>query len=558
MISNLLNNHNLIKENFNSEELGMKRYLFILCSFVFVSTISIYTQNAIENGNFETGDTQGWDIQFSNWGSGDKLATVSVFAADDNTPNTTQKLSLFNGTGQSIQFTLRQEVLLSPGEYVSSLSYEGGESGNNIRATLSVNNSEESFGRLSGWKFWKTAVLNDILITQRTSVLIEISGTLDEGVWLSLDDIELIEKSQYIAKDFSNTKPAVSTFGMVDLSTNTIIDTANFNNSYFFSDFKYWDAEVNFGVESTSFGALLALSVDGSGSKYNVSLRDTHAWVRIEDVAKITLGDFTTNGTYGLTEIIDVYDLGILQYKVFPTWSGINVLHGDELGNVQLDLYLGHITLGLSWLKPYTLSSASPQLNIGTRVVGKVHENITVNLTAVYDDSDTKTDKNSNIRIGTFASFDKIFDYYSVLFGYTVNMVEETNQTSFEHGVDLRAEAYLPFISLATQNNVSYYGAKELVLYNEIKAEYPFYEKLLGSLSLQSTYYSNGLDATKNVYNFNAYLDIDYKVSNWATLTTGVYLFGVGNTSGLYDVFGQGIRTDGIVIGIPLKILVEF
>lgn len=350
---------------------------------------------------------------------------------------------------------------------------------------------------------------------------------------------------------------ALDMSGGIELNTNILLDTGDMDKSVYFTDPKYWDAEVNFGVQSNLFGAYLAISSDRTGTQDGITLRDTNVWVKLGSLSKITIGDFTTSAANWFIDFIDVYDLGILQYKVYSAWRGIEVLKSDELGNLVVDFYLGPVTLELSWLKPYLPSASKPTLNYGGRVFGNVAGFVDISLTAVYKDTDTNKPDTENTIIGTSLGFRNLIpNTLDLLVGYTANIRTFSGDIVFDHGIDLRAAMYFGDIVFGTHNNLSLYGIKQMVVYNEVKSSMFLTDALATSLAVASRYYFDGVVPENSVYNLDIYLDFDYNIGSSAVISTGVYIFGIANKSN-YETGIDG-KAKGIVIGIPIGIQVWF
>ncbi|MFI3257718.1 MAG: hypothetical protein R3Y36_05415 [Spirochaetales bacterium] len=524
----------------------MKKVLFMMCMMLLSMTLwGNDVINYVQNGDFELGDAHNWLIEFSETGVGENSPSYGFSQEPDNTPNQTKKISLYNGMSKDIRFSLKQSIPLSAGTYVASFRIEGGPSGENIKGQLSVNGQATSYNILRGWTNWDNVILKEIEITEDSEVVLEISGTLIPKMWISLDDIALIAASDFVESE-TGTSVAAKFGGYVNLTTNILMDTLDFNNSVFFSDPAYWDAEANFSVDAGIYGANLAISADRTGELENISFRDTYAWVRLGSLAKIMIGDFSINSANALTDVIDVYDVGILKYAIYSSWQGIEVLPGDALENFLVDFYIGPVTLQLSMLDSLDLAISQPFLHVGTSVSSAVNELIDVSFTAVYQDTDVQEANFDAVRLGSFINFNKIFGNVYALVGYTTNMRPFSNTFAFDHGIDLRVLLPLSLFNISSHNNISLYGYQEMVLYNEVKASKLFLDKLDTSLSLQSIYYSNGETPGDNVYDFNVLVDIDYAIAPKATLGTGLY------------IYTKIMPTKSFLIGIPLSVEVTF
>lgn len=96
---------------------------------------AIAEAGAVINGDFEqyydeTWNIPGWTVNFSRRGEGDDSCSAALTAKTDNDGNTTQKLSLYNGMSDPVEFSVAQEVPnCIGGEYVVTVLFEGGPDG---------------------------------------------------------------------------------------------------------------------------------------------------------------------------------------------------------------------------------------------------------------------------------------------------------------------------------------------------------------------------------------------------------------------------------------------
>ncbi len=174
----------------------------VVLFFLLACIIAQSSKNFVRNGNFEAENALGWNIQFSEWGDGEEKAAWSLTTNDDNLPNKTQKLNLFNGLKNKVTFTMTQTIRVSPGTYACSLIFEGGSAGLNSNTTLSVDGKSVNLGKVNGWQKWKQVVIKDIKITQPKNVEIKLEGSLLSMFWMDIDDIEFVEQSQFNKRKF--------------------------------------------------------------------------------------------------------------------------------------------------------------------------------------------------------------------------------------------------------------------------------------------------------------------------------------------------------------------
>lgn len=166
---------------------------------------TIVEAGAIINGDFEqyydeTWNIPGWTVDFSQWGEGDDSCSAALTTEPDNDGNTTQKLSLYNGMSDPVEFTVTQAVPnCTGGEYVVTVFFEGGPDGTATGAQLCVNGDAVELGNYLGWKNWKTVASNSFSVNDGDSITIEVRGTMKSKDWLDIDDVKLIPLDEYNA-----------------------------------------------------------------------------------------------------------------------------------------------------------------------------------------------------------------------------------------------------------------------------------------------------------------------------------------------------------------------
>lgn len=172
---------------------------------------------AVVNGDFEQGfdgqgQLRGWTVTFSEWGEGEAAVAYSPSTEEDNTGNTTQKLSLYNGMPKAVDFSVSQTVEgVAAGEYIVSLIFEGGPADAQTGTRLCVNGTTADFGSYSGWKNWKQVVSQRIAVEQNGTVSIEITGRMNSKDWMDLDDVELVPADAFRARSFAPAEPEAVT-----------------------------------------------------------------------------------------------------------------------------------------------------------------------------------------------------------------------------------------------------------------------------------------------------------------------------------------------------------
>lgn len=157
----------------------------------------------LENGDFEEGIDEfggpaAWDVWCSGRGSGNTNMSWAISQENDNTPDTTKKLSLANSPGRKADYSVSQEIYhMKAGTYTAALLFEGESDDMASGSVLSVNGRETGLGSCLGWKKWKQAVLPDVVVEEGGTVRIEIRGTLEPGQWLDLDHVQFVSSAEF-------------------------------------------------------------------------------------------------------------------------------------------------------------------------------------------------------------------------------------------------------------------------------------------------------------------------------------------------------------------------
>lgn len=335
----------------------------------------------------------------------------------------------------------------------------------------------------------------------------------------------------------------------VELGTGFTFNTGDMDKSEYFYGPNYGDVGISLGIENDIFGAYTAFGA-GDGGQADFTMYDTNAWIKLGSFSKIQIGDFSNsaaNAGYVLG-VVDEYDLGILRYGPSGSshvgFSGDNTIAGDKLKNLVVDFYVGPATIQLAWLSPYLPSKADARLNYGGRVYGNIGDFADITFAATYDNPSTNTfNAEDRTTIGAFVGFPDLVANLGLLVGYTASI--RMDDTELDHGIDLRVEMPVGDVVLALHNNLSMYGDKQMVLYNELGAGMSVTDAMYAKLRVRSQYYDDGANDT-SVYDFGAYLNFDYSITEWAMISTGVEVKNIGND------------TTDVTIGIPVTFKVWY
>lgn len=144
------------------------------------------------NGDFETGDQSGWNINFASWEGGSSYTTKTDSWAQN---NTTQFLNVYNGAGTENTLTISQTLPAVPaGTYRVSFGIEGMASEHGL--SVSVADVTNELPATTGWDVWAAVTTDAFELTDVTDVTVTVSGNLPAGYWGDFDNFIL---EQYVA-----------------------------------------------------------------------------------------------------------------------------------------------------------------------------------------------------------------------------------------------------------------------------------------------------------------------------------------------------------------------
>lgn len=146
----------------------------------------------IKNGDFETKDFTGWDVEDD---KGILLVRTDDWAVI-NTSYFVKVQATCDGT-----FTVSQKIKASETDsYVGAINYEGFESfGGKITFSVLVNDSEAAAVDITpsrGWDVWDTASTDPFDIKEGDIITLQVTGDFVSGDWADFDDIRLIKSSE--------------------------------------------------------------------------------------------------------------------------------------------------------------------------------------------------------------------------------------------------------------------------------------------------------------------------------------------------------------------------
>lgn len=155
----------------------------------------------LENGDFEEGKGEfgpvGWEVWFSETGDHDQ---VSWGVSKGNGTDSTKKLSLYNGLGHSVDFSLTQKIYhMKAGTYTAALIFEGDSGDKSSGTRLQVNEETAAFGKLIGDNNWKQVVIPEVMVEEGGEADINISGKLSAKEWMDIDSVVLTPKEDFVS-----------------------------------------------------------------------------------------------------------------------------------------------------------------------------------------------------------------------------------------------------------------------------------------------------------------------------------------------------------------------
>lgn len=152
----------------------------------------IYSEeNLVSNGDFETGDTTGWNITDNN-------VTYSV-KTDEWSVNKTNFLHLENKTGSDKNFVISHVdgINLTAGTYLLSVDTDGDAATSyDLSVSLGTTGEEDAIvkplEKTTGWNEWNTTSVA-FTVNQDDVAALTISGNISNGYWGDIDNIKLVK-----------------------------------------------------------------------------------------------------------------------------------------------------------------------------------------------------------------------------------------------------------------------------------------------------------------------------------------------------------------------------
>lgn len=147
----------------------------------------------ITNGDFETGDTTGWSVEFASWENGTSYVVKTDSGA---TNNTTAFLNYYNAV-EGNTFTITQTIsAVSAGTYRLSFDQDGADGASGL--SVSVADVSMTLPATTGWNIWADITTDAFTIEEAGDVTITISGTVPAEYWGDFDNFVL---EQFVADE---------------------------------------------------------------------------------------------------------------------------------------------------------------------------------------------------------------------------------------------------------------------------------------------------------------------------------------------------------------------
>lgn len=140
-------------------------------------------ENLLVNGDFEDGDT-GWTVSGSGGGIKD-TETSNVWSGT---------WCLHFWSDSDFAFSATQEITLEPGAYTLTAYVQGGDAGEDDIFTMFIQIGDAIVPQdviLSGWRVWSTPTIENIVISETTTITIGCSVDASAGCWGAWDDFVL-------------------------------------------------------------------------------------------------------------------------------------------------------------------------------------------------------------------------------------------------------------------------------------------------------------------------------------------------------------------------------
>ncbi len=189
-----------------------------------VCELTIKPVNLVVNSSFETSDA--WNI--TEYSNSDGKNGVSIQADSSNVRTGSQCLKFWDN--EAISYTAEQEITLEPGIYQLGAYVEGGDCGDDAEFLLYIKIGEEVTSvetGVSGWQEWANPEIDEIEITEETTVTIGVSVTASAGGWGAWDDFYLYKVGKVETTSDSGSTSGSSSSSSGSTTSNTSSSTTS-------------------------------------------------------------------------------------------------------------------------------------------------------------------------------------------------------------------------------------------------------------------------------------------------------------------------------------------
>ena len=139
----------------------------------------------VQNGDFETGDTTGWEISMESNGNATNSVKTDQWAEN----NTSQFFNVWNGAGEEITFSMSQKVAVTAGTYKLSLQQEGEAMLSGL--SVSAGDAQLTLPATTGWDAWESLETAEFTVAEDGEIVIGVSGDIADGYWGDFDNFVL-------------------------------------------------------------------------------------------------------------------------------------------------------------------------------------------------------------------------------------------------------------------------------------------------------------------------------------------------------------------------------
>lgn len=139
----------------------------------------------VENGDFETGDMTGWEVNLYN-DDGDSAGTkikIDEWASN----NKTSIFNFWNDHEDAEDFCLSQNITVPAGTYKLAFDADGNAE---VEPGIVLKVCDKSVEyTTTGWDVWSTYETEEFTLTEETDITINFEGRINSGYWGDIDNV---------------------------------------------------------------------------------------------------------------------------------------------------------------------------------------------------------------------------------------------------------------------------------------------------------------------------------------------------------------------------------